>query len=435
MFNQSWRPLLLAFLVAGVASAEETATPLTWQDCVRLAAQRNPDLLSAQRAMEASHAQYHGSFSAFFPQLSLTNSYTDSSQSGGGTVINGVVSGTSRANSGLWQAQANTSLSVINPTAWATIRSNSALFDQSQANFRVSATTVLLNLYKSYAGLLYAQEQGHVAQDIYTLWKTNASMIGLRYDSGRESKGNRMRTDADLLQAQSGLAQAGRDLRVAQESLGQVLGEDHFRTLVVTGTWSVAALSPEPPDLDELINREPRILAQSALVRQNRAMLQSSRSTLLPTLSLNYNRGWQGDSEFPTTPSWVFSGVAALPLFGGGPTAVFYASSAAKRNLEKAELDLRSLRNQVRTDILSAWSAYAQAQEQVQVQKAYLDSGRQRREESDVRYRSGLMSYEEWQLVINDLVNFEKSYLKSEQSLILAEAQWRFARGEELAQR
>lgn len=350
-------------------------------------------------------------------------------------MINGVVSGTSRANSGLWQAQANTSLSVINPTAWATIRSNSALFDQSQANFRVSATTVLLNLYKSYAGLLYAQEQGHVAQDIYTLWKTNASMIGLRYDSGRESKGNRMRTDADLLQAQSGLAQAGRDLRVAQESLGQVLGEDHFRTLVVTGTWSVAALSPEPPDLDELINREPRILAQSALVRQNRAMLQSSRSTLLPTLSLNYNRGWQGDSEFPTTPSWVFSGVAALPLFGGGPTAVFYASSAAKRNLEKAELDLRSLRNQVRTDILSAWSAYAQAQEQVQVQKAYLDSGRQRREESDVRYRSGLMSYEEWQLVINDLVNFEKSYLKSEQSLILAEAQWRFARGEELAQR
>src|ERR1035438_3285552 len=54
---------------------------LTWQDCIGLAARNNPDLLSALRAMEASRAQYYGSFNGLLPHLSISNSYVDSSSS------------------------------------------------------------------------------------------------------------------------------------------------------------------------------------------------------------------------------------------------------------------------------------------------------------------------------------------------------------------
>jgi outer membrane protein TolC len=67
------------------------------------------------------------------------------------------------------------------------------------------------------------------------------------------------------------------------------------------------------------------------------------------------------------------------------------------------------------------------------VQRAFLNAAKQRKDESDVRYRSGLMTFENWIIVVQDYVNFQQSYLRAEQNLILAEAQWRFATGEALA--
>jgi len=66
------------------------------------------------------------------------------------------------------------------------------------------------------------------------------------------------------------------------------------------------------------------------------------------------------------------------------------------------------------------------------VQHVQVLLARQRKEESDIRYQSGLMTFEEWTLVVQDYVNFQTSFLRAQQNLILAEAQWRFATGQQL---
>jgi outer membrane protein len=402
----------------------ESPAVLTWPDCVRLAAERNLDLQSNRRAQQSSRAAYLGSYNGILPQLSLQNSYTKGKAS------------TDNSASESWRAQGTASLNLINFNQWATIRSTKASWQQSQANFGTSSTNVLFNLYKAFAGTLYAQQQISVAKKIQAIWQTDAELIRLRYASGRESKGNQMRTDAELLQAQVDLLQAGRDLRVAQQTLSQVLGEEQYKAWIVTGTWTSGSLPPSPPNLDLLLDHEPRLLAQQALIDQARAAVASAHSSFWPNVSVSYNRGFQDSTEFPTAnPYWTFTGLLNYPLFGGGPTATYFASASAQRSLEKAQLDLRALRNQIRSDLESAWSGYVQAVDQVRTQRAFLEAARQRREESDIRYQSGLMSFEEWQLVVADLVNFEKSYLKSQQNLLLAEAQWRFAAGEQLGDR
>ena len=80
LFVSLFSPFCL--LILRSPAAADVQTPLTWQDCVRLAAAKNPQLLSAIRAQEASRAQYKGSYNGIFPHLSLSNSYTDSSASG-----------------------------------------------------------------------------------------------------------------------------------------------------------------------------------------------------------------------------------------------------------------------------------------------------------------------------------------------------------------
>src|SRR4029077_20001912 len=103
------------------------------------------------------------------------------------------------------------------------------------------------NLYRAFAGLLYAQEEINVFTTIRDTWKINSDMVNLRYKSGSESKGNNMNTQASLLQSQLNLEQASRDIEVSQQQLSQSLGMDSFNALVVTGTWTASpAPSPHP---------------------------------------------------------------------------------------------------------------------------------------------------------------------------------------------
>lgn len=419
----------LGAALAAIAGAEP-ARVLTWQDCVRLAAEQNPDLLSALKDLQSSRAAYYGSYNGILPQLSLQNSFIKRNPTTTGTVGAGGTITTSRET---WQAQGTASLEVINVNQWATIRLSKAGYLARQANSRVTSSDVLLALYKAFASVLYSQDQEAVARSIQALWKNNSEMIALRYQSGRESKGNKMRTDAQLLQAQVDVTQAGRDLRAAQQTLSQAIGVDHFEALATTGTWTAGSVPPTPPNFDTLIEGQPRVLAQKAVVAQAKASVQAAYSDLFPSLSVSFNRGFQDTHEFPTSnPYWTFTGLLNYPLFGGGPTATYFNTASANRSLEKTEADLRSVRNQVRSDLESAWAGYLQALDQVNVQQAFLDASRQRRKESDVRYLNGLMAFEEWQIVVNEQVNFEKSFLKSEQNLLLAEAQWRFASGQQL---
>ena len=425
--SDSWIPRLLPrgmtiiFLMSLLATwiRAESDIPLTWQDCVRLAAEKNPQLLSAIRAQEAGRAQYSGSYNGIFPHLSLSNSYTDSKESG-------------IAESKSWQAQGSASLDLIDLNQWAAIQNSAASWRQSQANAWLASSNVLLNLYKAFAALLYTQEEIGVNKSIRDLWDQNAQMISLRYDSGAESKGNNMQTQAQFLQADVALTQVGRDLLVAQQQLAQALGQDDFSALAVTGTWAVTRAPLSPPDLNPLVERLPSMLVQQAVVDQAKASVRAAQSALFPTLSLNYNRGAEGSSEFPSSPFWTFTGLVSYPLFGGGPTATYYAVSAANKNYAKAQQDLHTVRLQARSALESAWSGFAQAEDQVRVQRAFLDSAIQRKQESDIMYQSGLMSFQDWQLIMNDYVNFQKSYLSAEQNLIAAEGQWRFATGQQL---
>ncbi len=406
--------------------ATQDSAPLTWQECVRVAALRNPDLRSALAGMQSSRAQYLGSYNGILPKLSLSNSYTDSSSSnlgGGGSAENKV-----------WEAAGTASLDLIDFNQWASIQSASAGLRQTQANVRVASSNALLGLYKAFASLLYAQDEIRVFTNIRDTWKMNADMINLRYRSGTESKGNNMNTQAQLQQAEANLTQSARDVEVAQQELGQALGMDEFTALIVTGTWTAAGAPNPHPDLPSILSKEPQIQAQEAAVEQARAAIKIARSSLWPTLSINYTKGAVGSSEFPANPFWTFTGVASYPLFGGGLTSTYYANQAAERSYEKTSEDLRSLRHQLLSNLESAWSGFAQAEDQVRVQKAFLEADRQRKAEYDVLYQSGLLSFQEWILVVNEYVNFQTSFLRAEQNLILAEAQWRFATGEQLGE-
>lgn len=411
--------VILAASVSNLVWAEPRTAPLTWTECIQIAARHNPDLRAALLDVESRRADYRGSYNGILPQISLSNSYRESETSG-------VNSG------GSWNAQMSASLNLIDASEWASIQSSLASYHQSEASRKLAASTTLLDLYRAFSGLLYAQDAIHVNEAIRDIWKRNAQMVSLRYQSGRESKGNAMNTDAQRLQADTSVEQALRDRSAALTQLRQVLGEEPFTVTAVTGTWTAEAASTKTPDFDAMVNALPQVLVQQAAVDIARAKVRSAQSSIYPALSLNYTKGTTGSTEFPKDPFWTFSGVVSLPIFGGGPTSTYYANQSAQRAYDKARETLRSVKNQARVDLETAWAAFMEAQDQVRVQDAFLAAAAQRKAESDIRYQSGLMSFEDWNRVVSDYVSFQTSNLRARQNRVVAEAQWRYSQGESI---
>ncbi|MDE2290607.1 MAG: TolC family protein, partial [Elusimicrobia bacterium] len=154
-----------------------------------------------------------------------------------------------------------------------------------------------------------------------------------------------------------------------------------------------------------------------------------------PTLTGSYSRSWADAGELPSrSAKWAAEALLSYPILSGGPTATYYSVLASRRSLEKAEEDLRTTREAAVVDLETSWSAYARADDEVKVSAALLDAAVQRNDEADIRYNSGLLSFDNWELIVTDRVNAERAALSARLTAATAQAAWERALGKGLGE-
>jgi outer membrane protein, multidrug efflux system len=403
--------------------AQETASgkALTWQDCVSIAARNNPGLISSQRSLDASKANYSGSYNGVYPSLSLSHRYSNSEDSAG--------SG-SRVTS--WQTSAQANWSIFDMSEINNIQLSQILSVQAQANLKQASASLRYNLAKAFYQLLFDQENIKVSKNIVEMRDKEAQLVALRYDSGTEYKGNMLRAKAQLLQAKADLAQSIRNLRADQRALNQQLGIDEFTFVSATSTLAVQEPGDFPKDFEPLLRSRPDVIVQQAILVAAQLNVSRAKTSLWPAISANYSLSNSGPDEFSGAPRSAWGVGLNYPLFGNGPTAAYYSISAAKSNLEKSKQDTRSVRQSAISDIESSWSSFAGAIDQVKVQSALLEAARTRNDEADIRYSSGLTTYDQWEIIASDRINQEHQVVQSRLNALNAEAAWARALGKQL---
>jgi len=397
---------------------------LTWQDCVALAAQKNPSLVSAQYAMQASHAAYLGSFNGLMPTVTLSDSY--SSVGGGITSGNGAPG---------YAAQAAASVSLFNMSAIAGIKSASANDAQSQAARRQASANLRYSLRSAFAQAYIADKNVEVARKILEIQKKNAEEVALKYQSGKEYKGNMLSAQALFLQARAGLAQTLRSVRTARRALDQQLGLDEFSETAVTGTL-VAQPPPEfPRHIEDALAVRPDVLLQEAVIRSAQAAVTTAQSPLWPSLNANYARSRSGPYEFPDPVyGWSAGVTLSYPLFAGGPTAAYYASKSSQDIFKKSEQDLRAVRDAAVVDLETSWAAYSNAHDQLLYADANLEATRQRNSEAEIRYGAGLLTYDNWEVIVAEWVSAEQQDKQAQLTAVTAQAAWERSLGKALGE-
>ena len=90
---------------------------------------------------------------------------------------------------------------------------------------------------------------------------------------------------------------------------------------------------------------------------------------------------------------------------------------------------MRSVRAQAVVDIETAWSNFSNAIDQLKVQSELLTASRTRYDEANIRYDSGLMTYDNWEIISTDRVSQEHQTIQAQLNALVAEASWAKAKG------
>jgi len=84
---------------------------------------------------------------------------------------------------------------------------------------------------------------------------------------------------------------------------------------------------------------------------------------------------------------------------------------------------------QLLTRLQQTLSEYVQAVQLVEVNRSFLEAQRVRAEIARNRYNNGLMSFEDWDQIENELITRQKTMLQTERDRVTAEAAFEQAQG------
>ena len=384
---------------------------LSWQDCLNEAAAQHPGLTAARASVQAAQASVRAAQAGRLPQLSASGQagYSENSEAVGGedsyrasVDLDQVLYDGGNTRSGVQVAEADASVAL--------------------AEARQNEADVLYNLRVAFADLLWAQEQIGLLEQIRQRRADNVEMVDLRYQGGQEHQGSLALNQAALQEAETDLQQARRNLEVTRGTLTRALGRERDDPgLAIAGTLDDIPM-PDAVDHAALARSTPSSAqAEAALIRA-RASLQQARSGNHPSLSAYGTASRYGD-EWSVEEDSLGAGVrVSIPLWSGGQVSADIRRAAAR--LAAADASRVETLNAQRVRVEQTYQSFQEAVEALAVRRQFLAAQELRATIAREQYGNGLLDFDNWDIIENDLINRQKALLETRRQAWRAEAAW-----------
>ncbi|RKY32824.1 MAG: TolC family protein [Candidatus Omnitrophota bacterium] len=401
--------LIVLSIFVALAIVSAYGEVLTWQDCLREALQNNPDLLSAKEKINQTLEEKKITRSTLLPQITAGLSSKKS------RTTTKDVSSTYSYNLTGKQLLFDGFKTIYD------IKSASLSVEAAEYEYREVSSSVRFNLREAFVNLLKAQKLVSLTEEIAQRRKKNLELVRLRYEVGREHKGSLLTAQASLAQAEFEVTQAKRNLVLAQRKLLKELGRERFSPIVVKEEFDVK-IEREVPDFERLVLDVPEF--KKAVVYKNIAgfNLKSVRADFSPVASLTSSIGRTSSDWPPEDEEWSVGVSVSFPLFEGGSRIA--EVSKARSQLKEKEAEEKSLRDSFIFTLQEAWVEFQDAFDKVNVQKKYLEAAKERAKIASAQYSTGLVSFDDWTIIEDNLANAQKAYLNARAEALIAKAWW-----------
>jgi len=408
------------FMCAGTcADAAQDVQTLTWEDCVREASRNNPDLVVAGESIYQARASKAIAVSGVYPQLNASASGSESKNK---------IDSEKTTTSDTYSYGLSGSLLIFDGLKSSnSIKAAAQNIVAAQESYFFSSSNIRQELRSAFVNLLKAQDSITVTQDIAKIREDELKLITLRYKSGLEHKGSLMDNQASLTQAKFDLEQAIRNLALAQRQLNKAMGRKEFSPVKVRGDYLIKEDFHLALDFKTLADNHPSVKQAVAKLHSADFSLRATRGNFLPEVSVQAGAGRDG-SDWPPVDSGLNVGLTvSMPIFEGGLRKA--QLSQAESVLRQNEAQLRSTSDSVLLALEQAWESFREAGETVEAAKISLAANEERAKIAEAQYSTGFITYDNWSIIDNNLVQSKKAYLNAQAGALLAEAQWVSAKG------
>lgn len=106
-----------------------------------------------------------------------------------------------------------------------------------------------------------------------------------------------------------------------------------------------------------------------------------------------------------------------------------YRSSKENAAYRQAVADLESARGSASVTLEQRWTAFMNAIDNARVREKYLQAYEERARIAAAQYNIGQVSFDNWIIIENELVEAKKNYLNARATVLDAEASWKNAQG------
>ncbi|MCR4302519.1 MAG: TolC family protein [Sulfuricaulis sp.] len=408
---------LLSVLLLGLVPTLWAAAPtaLTWEVSIGEATASNPELRAARANLAAAGHSARAVHSGNLPQLSGGAGYNDSS-------------GSAASNSTGFSTSLSLSQNLFSGFQdSAKIEQGVAKFAEVEADLAVVKTRLSQELKSAFAGLLFAQDNVTLTDKIVQRLQENLRLVELRFEGGRENKGSFLLTRATLAQARYENLQARQTLVSSQAQLARVLGRSEPEGLQVLGSVPVTVPGASP-NFQTLVQQVPDLAKARAQERSALADVTLARAGFYPSVDLTGSMAREGQDWAPDKDRRTVGLNLTIPLYSGGKD--YYTTKSTAATLEAVSSTKDNVERQQLVRLKQAYANYVESEEKLKVDSAFLEAAITRAEIARSRYNNGLMSFEDWDRIENDLIQRQKNFLQSQRDRVTAEAAWEQVQGQ-----
>jgi outer membrane protein len=411
--------------IAGLLESNSAAPErVNWLQTVQETSAHNSEVISARENYLSLQDATKGSYSDFFPQVSGSLGYTYANTLNTGTAGSSISIPTQTNYSATFNASENIFTGLLDEgkinQAKANEKNAAAAMDFTRAK-------VTYDLKTAYAALMYAQRSIALQESIVSRRSQNLQLVQLRFESGRENKGSVMLSQADFNQARYAELQARDNLVVARSQLARVLGRDEDSNFELSEDVPLVLPVTSVLDFKQITVDTPTHVQSVAQENAAEAGVTIARSGFFPTLGFNGSLGNQGPTWFPQGERWSIGLSLTLPIFNGGRD--FYGTKAAIATYSASTATRFNGDRVILFTLKQNYTNFIEAIEKLKVDQSYAQAASVRSEIARNQYNNGLLTFDDWTIIENDLITRQGNVLLSEQALTTAEAAWQQTQG------
>ncbi|TGN06373.1 TolC family protein [Leptospira bandrabouensis] len=417
-----------------------SAKPVQVKDLWQTALQSNPEFLSAKADYDKAFFENEKSYASYLPTVNVLASARQSSAnfSGSGTVNDPLINGSSgtgtstnqQTSSGESRPTAINRYSVglsTNQNLFAGFKDKSgiekteALLQAAKQTLNDSRLKICFELKSGYAQMLYAKELHQLSEKIKERRTKNRDLVKLRYEVGREHKGSFLLSESFVKQSEFEVSSAFRLFesnvnemeRVISNRLDVSINSEFVYEPILEKKFS-------EKEKENLLESHPSVMAEQSKVRAAQANIGVAEAGFYPDLNLSATVTRQDDVWLPKPRNYSFGLNLTYPLFNGGRD--YYNVKIAKTEYEKSIHTRDAKKNSLLFSLEQSHLNFKNASEQMVVLTEFYKASEIRAMIARSQYSNGLISFENWDIIENDLINREKNLLIGKRDLGLAEA-------------